>query len=127
MEFLSSLSQNGDLGLFILRLGVAVIFIYHSLPKLMKPKMMAQMVGMASGAVFVLGLVEFLSGLALVFGVQMALASLLLAIIMVGAIIMKMGKWRVPFAAMDKTGWEFDLILLAASLAILLTGGGAIR
>lgn len=126
MEIFSSLSQNGDLGLFLLRLGVAIIFIYHSLPKLMKPKMMAQMVGMASAMVFILGLVEFLSALGLVFGTQVALASLLLAIIMIGAIMMKMGKWHVPFAAMDKTGWEFDLILLAASLAILLTGGGTI-
>jgi len=32
----------------------------------------------------------------------------------------------VPFAAMDKTGWEFDLILLFASIAILLGGGGSI-
>jgi len=27
---------------------------------------------------------------------------------------------------MDKTGWEFDLILLAANVAILLSGGGSI-
>jgi len=39
---------------------------------------------------------------------------------------MKMMKWGVPFAAMDKTGWEFDFILFFASLAILFSGGGSI-
>ncbi len=45
---------------------------------------------------------------------------------MVGAIGMKMMKWGVPFGAMDKTGWEFDLILLAANIAIILGGDGSI-
>jgi len=61
-----------------------------------------------------------------VFGVYTQLSALILAIVMVGAIGMKMMKLGVPFAAMDKTGWEFDLILLFASIAILLGGGGSI-
>jgi len=45
---------------------------------------------------------------------------------MIGAIWMKVTKWHVPFSAMDKIGWEFDLILLAANIVILVNGGGAI-
>ena len=37
-----------------------------------------------------------------------------------------MAKWGMPFAAMDKTGWEFDLILFAANIFLLVHGGGAI-
>jgi len=120
------LTQYNDIGLLILRLAVAVIFIYHSLPKLKNAKGMAQMVGMPAGMIFMLGAVELLSSLGLILGFYTQLAALLLAIVMVGAIGMKTMKWGVPFAAMDKTGWEFDLILLAANIAILLGGGGSI-
>ncbi len=120
------LTQYNDIGLLILRLAVAIIFIYHALPKLKNAKGMAQMVGMPAGLVFMLGSVEFLSSLAMVFGFYVQVAALLLSIVMIGAIGMKTMKWHVPFAAMDKTGWEFDLILLASSIFLLVNGGGAI-
>lgn len=83
--------------------------------------------GMPAGMIFMLGMVEGLAALGLILGVWIPLSSLVLAVVMVGAIMMKMGKWHVPFAAMDKTGWEFDLILLTANLAVLLSGGGLIK
>jgi len=121
------LMQYNNIGLLVLRLVVAIIFIYHALPKLKNSKVMAQMMGMPAGMIFVLGTVELLSSLGLILGFYTQLAALLLAIVMVGAIGMKTMKWGVAFAAMDKTGWEFDLILLAANIAILLNGGGSIR
>ncbi|MBI2670180.1 MAG: DoxX family protein [Candidatus Yanofskybacteria bacterium] len=122
-----SVFLNANLGLFILRLAVAIIFLYHGLPKLMKAKMMGQMMGVSGAAVFFLGIVESLSSLGLILGIYMQAAAVLLAIVMVGAIGMKMMKWKIPFAAMDKTGWEFDLILLAANAAIFFTAGGYYR
>jgi len=122
----AQLTQYNDIGLFVLRLVVAVIFIYHALPKLKNAKGMSQGMGTSVGAVLILGAVEFLAAIGLVLGVYTQFAALLLAIIMVGATWMKIMKWKVPFAAMDKNGWEFDLILFAASIAILLGGGGAI-
>jgi uncharacterized membrane protein YphA (DoxX/SURF4 family) len=76
--------------------------------------------------IFILGAVEFLSSLGLILGIYTQLAALLLTIVMIGAIYFKAMKWHVPFAAMDKTGWEFDFILLASNIAILLSGGGTI-
>lgn len=121
-----SVFMNANLGLFILRLVVAIIFLYHGLPKLMKAGMMGQMMGVSGGKVFMLGAVEVFSSAGLILGIYVRLAAILLSVVMVGAIGMKIMKWKVPFAAMDKTGWEFDLILLAANVAILLSGGGAI-
>lgn len=120
------LTQYNNLGLLVLRLAVAIIFIYHAIPKLKNAKGMAQMVGMPAGMIFMLGAVELISSFGLVLGFYTQLAALLLGIVMVGAIGMKIMKWGVPFGAMDKTGWEFDLILLAANIAILLGGGGSI-
>ena len=126
--FFSQLAQFDDLGLFLLRIVVGIIFFYHSLPKLKDPSGIAAMMGMGRMGmmVAVLGLVELLAAIGMVLGVYVQLAALLLAVIMVGAIAMKKMKWHMPFAAMDKTGWEFDLILLAANLAIFFNGGGAI-
>lgn len=123
---LEQFSQYNDIGLLILRLAMAIIFIYHALPKIKGAKMMAQAMGMSSGMVFMLGTIEFLSSIGLILGVYTRLSALFLTIVMVGAIYFKTAKWHVPFAAMDKTGWEFDLILLAANIAILLNGGGTI-
>ncbi len=123
---LEQLTQYNDIGLFILRLAIAAIFIYHAMPKLQNAKGMAQMIGVPTGMILALGSMEFLSSVGLVLGIYIQLAALLLVIVMIGAIGMKVMKWGVPFAAMDKTGWEFDLILLAGSLALLLGGGGAI-
>jgi len=123
---LEQLLQYNDVGLLLLRITIAVIFIYHGLPKLSKAKAMSAMMGMPAGMIFMLGMVEILASLGIAFGVFTQVSALLLAIVMVGAIGTKIMKWNVPFAAMDKTGWEFDLILLFASIAILLGGGGSI-
>ncbi len=112
----TQLLEYNNVGLLLLRLAIAAIFIYHAMPKLKNAKGMAQMVGMPAGMVLMLGIVEFVASVGLIVGFYTQLSALLLAIVMVGAIGMKMMKWHVPFAAMDKTVWEFDLILLAATL-----------
>ncbi|MBI1984554.1 MAG: DoxX family protein [Candidatus Wildermuthbacteria bacterium] len=123
---LLNLTQFSDLSFLVLRLVIAAIFIYHALPKLKGAKMMSQAMGMPAGMIFMLGGIEFLSSLGMIFGVYIQIAAFLLAMVMVGAIYFKMVKWHVPFGAMNKTGWEFDLILLVASIVLLVSGGGAI-
>lgn len=118
--------QYGDTGLFLLRLGVAIVFLVHGFPKLLKAKEMSLGMGMPSVMIFLLGVIEVVSALGLATGFYTQLSAILLAFVMFGALGMKAMKWGVPFAARDKTGWEFDFILLVSSLAIFLTGGGRI-
>lgn len=122
------LLQYSDVGLFVLRIAIALIFLLHASMKLKNSNGMATAMGMEGKGmmVFGLGVVETVSAIALVVGFYTQLAALIIAIIMIGAIAMKKMKWSVPFAAMDKTGWEFDLVLLAAAITVLLTGGGNI-
>ncbi len=108
-----------DPDLFILRLAVGVIFLHHGWPKLKKSKVMAQGIGIPVARVFVLGLVEIFSSFGMIFGILVNWAAVLLSIVMLGAIYLKIKKWHVPFSATNTTGWELDLILLAANLAIL--------
>lgn len=116
-----------DWGLFILRLAVAVIFLVHGLPKLKKAKEMAGGMGFPAWFVLGLGVVESLSALGLVLGVWIQVAALALIAVMIGAIYYKALKWNMRFAMTGATGWEFDLILLAANFALLLSGGGNIH
>jgi len=120
------LNQFGDISFLVLRLVIAAIFIYHAMPKLKGAKMMSQAMGMPAGMIFMLGGIEFLSSLGMIFGVYVQVAAFLLAMVMIGAIYFKTAKWHIPFGAMDKTGWEFDLILLAANIILLVNGGGAL-
>jgi uncharacterized membrane protein YphA (DoxX/SURF4 family) len=43
---------------------------------------------------------------------------------MIGAIAVKIFVMKVGFTELQTTGWEFDLILLAANINLILFGGG---
>lgn len=120
----SQLLLYGDWGLLALRLAVAAIFLFHAFPKLKMSGELGKMMGWPSGAVMLLGLVELASAILVATGIYLQLGALLLGVIMLGAIYHKIFKWKIPFWSMNNTGWEFDLILLAANVALLLEGGG---
>ncbi|MDP3992018.1 MAG: DoxX family protein [Nanoarchaeota archaeon] len=114
----------GNIGLLVLRVFVGIIFVYHGMPKIRMPAHHGGLMGKSGSFTFLLGLVEFLSGLALILGLYTEIAALFVIVIMFGALFHKWFKWKVPFSAMDKMGWEFDLILLGAAIALLFTGAG---
>jgi len=118
MDFFTSLLAYGDWGLFALRVAVGVIFLTHGIYKLKSAKM--------TGNWKVLGTFEILGGLGILLGIYTQLAALGLSLVMVGAIYMKTQKWKAPFMVMEKPGWEFDVMLLAGTIALLLMGPGSI-
>ena len=101
-------------GMWFLQFAVGVIFIYHGWPKM---KNIRKFFGIGGG---LHGIVEVLGGLALIVGFHIRTTGLILAIIMLGAIYFKKFKWKMPFSSQTTTGWEFDLILLAANLFFLV-------
>jgi len=105
-----------DSGLLILRVVLAVIFLYHGGAKLFKKKIPASF--------RVLGMLEVLGGISILIGFLTELSSIGLSVIMLGAIYLKIFKWKISFSSEKSTGWEFDLVLLAMALALLVLGPG---
>ena len=111
---LENLYVYSDFGMWFLQFAIGVIFIYHGWPK-MKSK-----AGMFKIGGLIHGLAEVIPGLALILGLYVREAGLVLVIIMLGAIYMKKFKWHTPFSSQNAMGWEYDLILLAANVYLLV-------
>lgn len=101
-------------GMWFLQIAVGVVFIYHGWPKFKKMKDFFSIGGGLHG------IVEVAAAVALILGIYVREAGLAIAVIMFGAIYMKKFKWNTPFSSTNSTGWEFDLVLLAAALYFLL-------
>ncbi|OGE84387.1 MAG: hypothetical protein A2846_01220 [Candidatus Doudnabacteria bacterium RIFCSPHIGHO2_01_FULL_49_9] len=111
--------QYGDTAFWIMQAVIGAIFIVHAVPKLKNPAQVASVYGAPSFVGTFHGALEIAAGVALIVSQFVEIAALVVALIIVGAIYFKIFKWKMPFMAPAATGWEFDLILLAAALVIL--------
>lgn len=109
---LTQFAVYSDWAWMFLRVALAIIFVVHGLPKF-KNK------GLLTPGGKLQGLVEVLGAAGLILNWYVQLIALVFSVIMLGAIYFKVFKWRIPFKASNNTGWEFDLILLAANLLLL--------
>lgn len=114
-----------DISMLALRLATGFIFIAHGWPKVRGMKMTAQhfeSMGFKPGNVWgtIVALVEFVGGIAVLLGFYAQLAAFGLAIVMLVAIFWKLGKGQGLVG-----GYELDLILLSAAIAITLLSTGA--
>ena len=124
------LTDQAEWGLLALRLAIGAIFIVHGWPKITGARGMAAAMGGGEAkpvlvGVFTLqGIVETGGGILMILGVLTQLIALAFAIIMIGAIALKISQWKTGFMAQQTTGWEFDVVLLAGNLLLFFTGPG---
>lgn len=112
---------NADLGLLLIRLALAAVFIVHGAQKFMnleKTVSFFEMLGQPAFMAYVVAAVEVLAGLAMLLGIGVEIAGVLLALVMVGAIYLVKGK--MGFLG----GYELDLVLLLSALGVALVGAG---
>ncbi len=119
-----------DWALLIFRVFLGALFIAHGWPKLKNwkgTKQWFQSAGFKPGWFWatVVGLVEFLGGIALIFGFLTRLVALLLALQFLTIVIWKIFRKEKFVGGPAGAGWEFDLVLLGAMLVLLTVGGGA--
>ncbi len=112
-----------DVSHFGLRLVVGIIFIVHSLGKF-DPGFagFVSKQGMPPEMAILIALAELIPGILLIIGALTRISASLLSIIMIGAIFVIKGASSLT----GDRGYEFDLILLAASLVIIAIGPGRI-
>ncbi|HZP17459.1 MAG TPA: DoxX family protein [Terriglobales bacterium] len=118
-----------SLGLTVLRVVVGIVFLVHGYQKLfqMGPHKVAGFFHMSGiplplVSAAIVTLVEFVGGILLVLGVATRVAAALNAIDMAVAILvvhLKHGFYN------QNMGFEYPLVMLAATLCLALAGGGA--
>lgn len=121
-------SSRVDLALLLLRVAVGGIFIAHGAQKVFGfghagvTRMLAGM-GVPLPPVAAAGLMalEFLGGILMVLGLGTRIIAALLAVDMLGAIVLV----KLPGGFFAPKGYEYELMLLAASLALAIGGAGA--
>ncbi|MEM3063976.1 MAG: DoxX family protein [Candidatus Nitrosotenuis sp.] len=108
---------------FGIRLALGVIFIVHGIGKLdpMFGGFLSQ-IGLPSEMQIPIALAEIVPGMLVMCGVLSRISSSLLSIVLLGAIFYV----KKASGLTGQTGVELELILLAANLAVIVTGPGKI-
>jgi putative oxidoreductase len=113
-----------DLGLFLLRLMIAIVFLNSGWGHVKDPAKRGESIGMSKGFTLFLGLMEIAGSLGIIFGVLQQLAAIGLILIMLGAIQKKMFVWHTGFWGEKASGWHYDLMFVVMCLVVLFTNGG---
>src|SRR5262249_23489522 len=113
------------------RLGLAAIFIVHGLIKVLQTLPLRSEMSLTMQTV--VGWIELIAGVALLFGFFSRLAALALIVLQGGAILLITGPYPPPGPVVERTGAdytrvgpEFNLVLIAVCLSVMLLGSGAL-
>ncbi len=117
-------TQYVDWSLLILRLVVALVFGTSGWNHLKSPRKRAESLGMSVGFTVFLGATELTAAIGLSLGVLAQWAAVGLVVVMLGAIYMKVAKWKTGFWGEKSMGWHYEVLFIAVNLVILCTGGG---
>jgi len=121
---LLALLRFGDVGLLLLRLMVALVFVDSGRHHLHNPAERAKSIGASTRFTVFLGTAELLGSVGVALGILTQLAAIGLILIMLGAIRKKIFVWKIGFWGGRAYGWHYDLMLLVMNLVIVTTGGG---
>jgi putative oxidoreductase len=116
-------AQYVDLASIILRLAIGSSFMIHGYPKLGKQeqgKNWMKSMGLPTAMIPFAGVVEFFGGLGLILGILTPIIAFLAALWMLSTTWLSVTKIKKKYAG----GYEIDITLLLAALALVLIGGG---
>ena len=116
-------SKFHDITHFGIRVAIGAIFIAHGSGKF-NPGFVGFLsnLGIPAEMQIPIALAEFVAGILLIIGVLTRISSVLLSIVMLGAIFLV----KQAASLTGERGFEIDLILLAGNLAIIAVGPGRV-
>jgi putative oxidoreductase len=111
--------------IFVLRVVLGILFVVHGWPKiknLRETQANFGAMGFKPGVLWgtIAAVLEFFGGLAIVFGILTQAAALFIAAEMLVAV-----GWKIKKGQGFVGGYELDLVLFVAALALAALGGGA--
>jgi uncharacterized membrane protein YphA (DoxX/SURF4 family) len=125
------LEPKVDLAALVLRVGLAGIFIVHGFIKVVQERPLIPELSQATQTA--VGWAELLFGLALLVGLLSRVSALGVIVLQVGAMILVTGKRALEGPAMSmsgadymKVGPEFNLVLIALCVGVILLGSGTV-
>ena len=123
MTICKSLKTYENWAWLLIRVSVGATFIAHGMQKWAIWSAPAGQLWSMTTIMKILSIAEPLGGLGLILGILTPWAALGLVIIMLGALYSKI-TGNVLFTGGRGVGWEFDLLLLASNLLIMISDGG---
>ncbi len=119
-----STTRLHDLTHWGIRAAIGVTFIVHSIKKF-DPSWQGWLIdmGLPPELQIPIALAEFLGGIFLLVGVLTRITASVFAVITLGAIFMIRG---IDEFFVSKGGWEWDLMILAGELSIIVVGPGRV-
>jgi len=120
------LARFTDLGLLLMRLMVASVFITSGWSHATKSAERSKSIEMSQGFTIFLGVAEMAGGLGVAFGVFTQLAAIGLILVMLGAIQKKIFVWHTGFWGGKTYGWHYELMFVVMNLVILFADGGRV-
>jgi putative oxidoreductase len=118
-----------DLGPLVLRLGLAIVFFAHGLPKIKGVPGVAGFfkqlnIPMPGLMAWVVAILETFGAVLLALGLGTRVLALLFAFTMLVAIYKaKIGMMKSGFTGQN--GWELEFVIMVGALGLLFTGAGA--
>jgi putative oxidoreductase len=117
---MDTIYQYAGWGTTTLEVVVGIIFIVHGWGKVRNPVPVGKILGRGKNTGLAFGLVEVVTGVMVATGLGTRPSTIAIIVIMLGAIYHKIFKWKSGFSSQTTTGWEFDLLILAAALTLLV-------
>ncbi|OIJ20686.1 oxidoreductase [Anaerobacillus alkalidiazotrophicus] len=112
--------NKNEIGAFLLRVVLGVVFLAHGAAKFQggieNIAGWFDSIGLPGGLAYIVATIELVGGIALILGFGTRIVSVLLGLIMVGAI------FKVKLAAGFFDGYAYDLVLLIISVHLALNG-----
>ena len=127
MQVESTIKENKwhDITHWGIRASIGAIFLVHSLKKF-DPSWQEWLVnsaGLPAEMQLPIALAEFIGGILLIVGVLTRISGVVFSVILLGAIFNI--RWENGFFV-SQGGWEWDLVMLAAVLSIIVAGPGRV-